>query len=286
MVLDPTKQRKIKNYKSGIYTMIIFMVLSLINVFSYTFNGEYYLFSSYVSLVIIDTLVTASSSLIWVTLIITIVLLLPYLFCAIFARKRYGFMIAGLVLISLDTALLLFDVISLAITESDASYLGAFAFDVIFHALAVVDLAIAVGSKDAVKYMKEGYRNANESKPLTTQVLPNGETVPVLQDNDGAEGAYGADGVDENRQIVITRKKSFYGCVATFDVIIDGVLVGKIKNGASLTVMVSSDAHALSVCFQNGSSELLQITSGTSDRHYVVTPVMKMSGAFIKIDEE
>lgn len=284
MVLDPTKQKKVKYYKSGIYTMIAFMVFSLINVFSYTFSGNYYIFSSYLSLVIIDALVTVSSSLIWLALIITIVLLLPYLFCAIFARKHYGFMIAGLVLISFDTALLLFNVISLAVTKGDAVYLGFFAFDIIFHALAVVDLAIAVGSKDAVKHMKENYRNASESTPLTTQVLPNGETVPVLQDNDCAD-CNGAS-TDENRQIVITRKKSFYGCVATFDVIIDGVVVGKIKNGASLTVMVSSDAHALSVCFQNGSSELLQITSGASDRHYVITPVMKMSGAFIKIDEE
>lgn len=280
MALDPIKQKKIKKYRNGIVAIILFAAFSVANVFAYAFLDQVYLFSSYFTLILIDVLLSASQSLLWVALISTLVLLAPHVICAIFARKHYGFMIAALVLISLDTTLVAIDLVM--------SYSSLMLINLICHIAIIVDIIVAVCNKNAVAYMKEArYLNANASKPLSTTVTPDGQTIPVLLDGDADSlGGSACSEIEQKRQVVVSRKASFMAAFANFEVIIDGVVVGTLKNGGTLTVLISTDAHALYVRFSSGQSELLQITSGTDDKHYVVTPVMKFSSTYIKIDEE
>lgn len=280
MALDPIKQKKIKKYRNGIVAIILFAAFSVANVFAYAFLDQVYLFSSYLTLILIDVLLSASQSLLWVALISTLVLLAPHVICAIFARKHYGFMIAALVLVSLDTTLVAIDLVM--------SYSPLMLINLICHIAIIVDIIVAICNKNAVAYMKEArYLNANASKPLSTTVTPDGQTIPVLLDGDtDSLGGSACSEIEQKRQVVVSRKNSFMAAFANFEVIIDGVVVGTLKNGGTLTVLISVDAHALYVRFSNGQSELLQITSGTDDKHYVVTPVMKFSSTYIKIDEE
>ncbi len=281
--MDPTKQKKISRYKSGIYAIILFAALSLINVFMLTFAGSYFLFSSYVSVLVIAILTEISQDFIWIALVITIILLIPYVICAIFAKKHFGFMITALILVGIDTLLLVGDMIlSAAAGVFDTSFI----MNLVFHVLAVIELILAVMSKDAVKFMKEGPSVNSVPDSVKTEVLPSGETVSVLEDTVvGSDNEVIDETSTEKRRITVNRKKCFYASMVKFDVVIDGVVVGTLKNGQSLSVMVSTGAHALYVQFSNGNSDVLQIPAQAVDKTYELKPVARAMDAFIEITE-
>lgn len=279
--MDSIEQKKIKNYKNGIGAIIIFAVLSVVNVFSYAFTGTYFLFSSYISLIVTSVLVDISGGV--VAIIVSLILVAPYVVCAILARKRPWVMIAALVLVSIDTVVLLLDVLS----TMNAEIIAGSIIDMICHAIVIVELVIAVVNKGAVKLMEEAKLNAMSfPDQITTEVLSDGQTVTVLNDacvssesdNDSALA-------NIKRSVTVTRKKAFAAAFAKFGVVLDGVEVAKLKNGESTTIMVSGCSHAFCVQFANGNSDYLQIPAGTEDKAYLLTPVMKMSSFYIQIDE-
>lgn len=278
--MDPMKQKKINRYKGGISTIIVFVLFSFVNVFLIAFMDKYYLFSSYLSALIILILTELSQSYVWIAMVITLILLVPYIICAVFAKKHYGFMIAAAVFLSLDTLLLGGDMI----LSLDYGVDGGLIINLLFHIAAVVELIMAIVSKDAVKFMKEAKISAiNAPDSVKTEVLPDGETVSVLQDTVTDDGD--TDDSIQTRRLTITRKKTFYASMVKFDVIIDGVLVGTLKNGQSLTVMASSRAHALYVQLQNGNSDVLQIPAQAMDKTYELKPIAKPNEAYIQITE-
>lgn len=297
--MDPvTRQQKIRKYKDGTYALWLFAGLSIVNVFLITYLDSYFLFSSHILTLVISVLKDLTE--VYVNLIVALIFMIPCVICAIFSSKRYGFMIAGLVLISLDTLFLVSDVIMTLSYEA----LRAYAFDIVFHVAAIVVIAIALKNKDAIKLMKAGFNeNVNVPDSLTSEVLPSGETVMVLDDTDVVttettetqnEGAFSeytsasekedAD-KDKKRLITIIRPKNFYACLVKFEVVVDGVVVGILRNGGLLKVMLSNEAHALYVQVSNGNSEMLQITSGDQDKSYSIKPVAKAMGMYIEISE-
>ncbi len=295
--MDPvTKQRKIRNYKNGIAALWLFAALSIINVFALTYTGSYYVFSSYLLALVVSVLKDLTE--IYVSLIVAIVFMAPIVACAIFSRKRYGFMIAGLILVSLDTLLLLVDVLM----TFDAAVFAEYILNIVCHAAAIVELAIAVKDRDAVKVMGSAFNeNVNLPDSVTTEVLPSGETVSVIDDTDSGNADLNGDDIfgeafdddlpqendakDKKRLVTITRPKNFLAAFVKFEVVIDGVVVGTLKNGGLLKVMLSSGAHALYVQFANGNSDMLQITSGDQDKNYSIKPVAKAMSTHIEIYE-
>lgn len=279
--MDSIEQKKIKNYKNGITAIIIFAALSVINVFSYAFTGTYFLFSSYVSLLVNAVLVELD--FVGVAIVVSLIIVAPYVVFAILARKRPWAMIASLALVAIDTLFLLLDVL----LTMDIKVIVSNIVDIICHGIIIVELVIAVVNKGAVKLMEEAKLNAMSfPDQITTEVLSNGQTVTVLNDacvssesdNDSALA-------NIKRSVTVTRKKAFAAAFAKFGVVLDGVEVAKLKNGESATIMVSGCSHAFCVQFANGNSDYLQIPAGTDDKSYLLTPVMKATSFYIQIDE-
>ena len=48
-------------------------------------------------------------------------------------------------------------------------------------------------------------------------------------------------------KLTLTRKKNFVGCLVKFDIYIDDVKVGKIKNGETVTLDVDAGSHKISI---------------------------------------
>ncbi len=53
--------------------------------------------------------------------------------------------------------------------------------------------------------------------------------------------------ISSTYKLILRRKKAFAGWAATFDIYIDNVLVGKVKNGQTIELEVSSGVHQISV---------------------------------------
>ena len=69
----------------------------------------------------------------------------------------------------------------------------------------------------------------------------NGENfnqVNVVNNNGGGVATY---------KLVLNRKKNFVACLVKFDIIIDGVKVGKIKNGQVVELNVTAGNHTISI---------------------------------------
>lgn len=289
--MDPVlRQRKIRNYKNGIFTLWLFAALSIINVFTITYTGNYFLLSSYLLSLVVFVLKDLTE--VYVSLIVAVIFMAPCIVCAIFSRKRYGFLIAGLVIVSLDTLLLVSDVIATFTYDTLKYYI----FDVVLHIAAIAELSIAIKDREAVKLMKVGF-NENDRIPdsVTHKVLPSGEIVLVLDDTDIETDDRVSDAInngnsefgekDKKRLITITRPKTFFVLFVKFEVVIDGVVVGTLKNGGLLKIMLSTEAHALYVQFAKGNSDMLQITSGEQDKNYSIKPVQRAMDMYIEIYE-
>lgn len=105
-----------------------------------------------------------------------VVIVVLYLLCWIFSKKKVGWLITALVLFSIDTVVMfvMFDGIN-----SDSI------FDILFHALIIVELAMGISAHYKLKKMPvtvvtaEGYENINEV--VTEPVAPQNQYVENVQ---------------------------------------------------------------------------------------------------------
>lgn len=280
--MDINEQKKIKRYKNGITSLWVFAVLSIVNVFMYATSKSYFVFSSSIAIFISGVLVELGAF--GVAVIASLILIAPYVVCAVLAKKRAGAMIIALILASVDTLVLVGDVL----LSGDVLAMVTSIPDLVFHVILLVELLLAVQSKDAVKLMEEE-KLRGESLPdqVKTEVLPDGQIVTVLEDTDVFSDVQNDSALaNVKRKITITRKKAYVNGGLKFGVVMDGVEVVQLKNGATVDIMVSGSTHAFCIQLQNYNSNYLQIPAGTEDRAYVVTHISKwFSPCEIRIDE-
>ena len=118
-------QRKYNNCRAELLVVLIF---TIVNLFAATFADRYFLFSATIPMLLplFSAGITAdpelmaemglvaedTTALLIVSLVIGLILTLPYLFCWIFSKKRVGWMVAALVFFGIDCLFLLvtFDV--------------------------------------------------------------------------------------------------------------------------------------------------------------------------------
>ena len=118
-----------RKYASSRANLWLVVITSLLNLFFIAFNNSYFLFSPSMPPLFVElTLLEAGEagvemSALVVPFILGIVLTLPYLLCAIFAKKHVGWMIAALVFFSIDCIYLV------AMYE-----LTSIIIDILFHA--------------------------------------------------------------------------------------------------------------------------------------------------------
>lgn len=139
-----------QKYASSRYDLLIIVIFSVVNMIALLTGGVYFLFSAHVPTILIaigSAMVEegAENSVMIVCIVVAAILILPYLLCWLFSKKRPGWMIAALVLFSLDTAVLLIDFL----IYFDISLI----FDIIIHGLAIWYLARGVKAGLALKNM-------------------------------------------------------------------------------------------------------------------------------------
>ena len=120
--LTPRGEAQMKYNRSRVNLLIV-LIFTAVNLFSLTFGNTYFLFSATLPMLFPATAAEMAadpaymaemglaaedvSIFIAVGLVIGLLMTVPYLLCWIFSKKRVGWMVAALVLFSLDTLFLL-----------------------------------------------------------------------------------------------------------------------------------------------------------------------------------
>lgn len=166
-------QRKYNNCRANLLLVVLFTV---INLFSVTFGDTYFLFSATLPMLFPATMAELAADteymasmgllpedgtiLIIVGMVIGLIITVPYLLCWIFSKKRPGWMVAALVLFSIDCLLL--------ITMYN---LGDVIIDLLIHAWVMFYLITGVMHGFKLKKMPE-----DEPLPEFGETVAEGET--------------------------------------------------------------------------------------------------------------
>ena len=214
--------RKIQSAK---ISLILFIALSVVNIFFIYFLERYFYFSSYFSTTLISygtylALETGIEELMFVFGTIAVLSLLPYILCFIFFKKHPAWAIVATVLASLDTLLLIMD-IPLYLELGDFSIFP----DLIFHAVIVIELA--VGIKAVITKRKDDAAAAALAEEIASDI-----TDTVTEDSEGAAETEVSEAEPVGtRTVTVTRKKAFSGCAVAMKIFVGDTLVLTLKNG-------------------------------------------------------
>ena len=246
-------------FKNARISLLAVLIFSFVNVFTIIFTDTYFLFSSYIT-----SVVTATGAVFYIesgenaifliaTILVSVITLLPYLFCYLFGKKHNGWLIAALALFAIDTAILLiFTIEALAVGEITGI------MDIVLHIYVLVTLAQGVSAGAKLK------ANANSGE----QAEENGAQNQAVFENANAnqqEVAFNPEMATVSRTITLTRKKSFYGCAVKFDCLVDGVKLDTLANGKTVSIQIDGNAHQLVVKGGMVVSKMLVIPEGTEN---------------------
>lgn len=250
-------------YNNSRLSILLLFIFSVINIFSISTLGTYFLFSAYLPQVLIS-LAYLDPSLTPVMVILSILYILPYLLCYIFSKKKAGWMIAALVLFSVDSLFFLIDL---------PAYLAAgevsFLIDLFFRIYVLASLII-------------GVVNRKQAVSVANGVQENAANENV---NQGSETEGNVDFYDTTRQLTMHRKKKFVGCAVAILVYANGKELGKLKNGQTETFTVPARAFHLRVAFSNGLSDnSIEIAAGESPIAYEVVPKMGFTANVLELN--
>ena len=241
-------------YKQAKGSLLAIILFSLVNLFAITFTDSYFLFSAYFTQLFGYMAWAAAEEavmgLAFVFIFIGALTLVPYLLCFIFAKKRYGWLIAALVMFSLDTLLLLIDSIG-AFAAGDISYL----LDLVFHAYALYALGSAIAAGKQAKKINE--------EVATTEAVTEKSAELTL----------------ERRKVVIEREKKFTGCAVAFVCYVDGKETVAVKNGETVEINIDGNAHELAVMIgKTGRADSIQLREGLSTVYVKLSVKSSLSG--------
>lgn len=257
-------ETKYKNMRLMLLSTLILSALNCITVFAL---DMFYYFSAYLPFVLVAVgkvflEEVANGEIVFVVYTaLAVIMLIPYLLCYIFSKKHVGWMIAGLVIFSVDTGFLLVDLIT--------GFNVTLAICMVFHVYIIVTLALGIKYGLKVKQERE---NA---------------TVDATADAYGPEGAYmpQADGsyapaeespyANVRRTVTVIRKKAFVGAAVALYCYAGSTQVCTLKNGKSADFEATGDTFILRAGTSNGLvTGEIQIPAGTENLTYEVS--MKM----------
>ena len=250
-------------YNNSRLSILLLFIFSVINIFSISTLGTYFLFSAYLPQVLIS-LAYLDPSLTPVMVILSIIYILPYLLCYIFSKKKAGWMVAALVLFSVDSLVFLIDFFAY-LAAGDLSFI----IDLIFRIYVLASLIIGVVNRKQAVLAANGVQEnaANENV------------------NQGSETEGNVDFYDTTRQLTIQRKKKFVGCAVAILVYANGKELGKLKSGQTETFTVPAHSFHLRVAFSNGLSDnSIEIAAGESPIAYEVVPKMGFTANVLELN--
>ena len=250
-------------YNNSRQSILLLFIFSVINIFSISTLGTYFLFSAYLPQVLIS-LAYLDPSLTPVMVILSILYILPYLLCYIFSKKKAGWMIAALVLFSVDSLFFLID-LPAYLAAGDLSFI----IDLIFRIYVLASLII-------------GVVNRKQAVSVANGVQENAANENV---NQGSETEGNVDFYDTTRQLTVHRKKKFVGCAVAILVYANGKELGKLKSGQTETFTVPARTFHLRVAFSNGLSDnSIEIAAGESPIAYEVVPKMGFTANVLELN--
>ena len=250
-------------YNNSRQSILLLFIFSVINIFSISTLGTYFLFSAYLPQVLIS-LAYLDPSLTPVMVILSILYILPYLLCYIFSKKKAGWMVAALALFSVDSLVFLIDFFAY-LAAGDLSFI----IDLIFRIYVLASLIIGVVNRKQAMLAANGVQEnaANENV------------------NQGSETEGNVDFYDTTRQLTIQRKKKFVGCAVAILVYANGKELGKLKSGQTETFTVPARTFHLRVAFSNGLSDnSIEIAAGESPIAYEVVPKMGFTANVLELN--
>lgn len=250
-------------YNNSRLSILLLFIFSVINIFTISTLGTYFLFSAYLPQVLIS-LAYLDPSLTPVMVILSILYILPYLLCYIFSKKKAGWMVAALVLFSVDSLFFLIDLFAY-LAAGDLSFI----IDLIFRIYVLASLII-------------GVVNRKQAVSVANGVQENAANENV---NQGSETEGNVDFYDTTRQLTVHRKKKFVGCAVAILVYANGKELGKLKNGQTETFTVPARTFHLRVAFSNGLSDnSIEIAAGESPIAYEVVPKMGFTANVLELN--
>ncbi|MBO5457485.1 MAG: hypothetical protein J6A24_00810 [Clostridia bacterium] len=250
-------------YNNSRLSILLLFIFSVINIFTISTLGTYFLFSAYLPQVLIS-LAYLDPSLTPVMVILSILYILPYLLCYIFSKKKAGWMVAALVLFSVDSLFFLIDLFAY-LAAGDLSFI----IDLIFRIYVLASLII-------------GVVNRKQAVSVANGVQENAANENV---NQGSETEGNVDFYDTTRQLTVHRKKKFVGCAVAILVYANGKELGKLKSGQTETFTVPARTFHLRVAFSNGLSDnSIEIAAGESPIAYEVVPKMGFTANVLELN--
>ena len=146
-------------YEGGRSFLLMISALSVINLVTIVVNGSYFVFSSYVTQMIAAVGAEwyyMTGKIVWPLLLgaLGLISIAPYFLCYFLSKKRVGWMIAAMVLFSIDSLLFLLGIL--------AYFDTSLVLDLVFRTWALVSIILAV---------VEGIKRKNEPEPTTEGLL-------------------------------------------------------------------------------------------------------------------
>lgn len=169
-------------YEGGRSFLLMICALSVINLITIVVNGSYFVFSSYVTQIIAAIgaeLYYTTEKIVWPLLLgaVGLISILPYFLCYFLSKKRVGWMIAAMVLFSIDSLLFLLGLV--------AAFDTSLALDFIFRTWALVSIILAV---------VDGVKRKKQPEPTTEDLLIHtDEAAGLVATEDGQSPENGPD---------------------------------------------------------------------------------------------
>ena len=253
--LSPASASKAK-YLNARLALLIVVITSLVTIVTVILNQTYFLFSAYITqlLMIVGYELTAESGdslYLIVTVVLSVISVIPLLLCYIFSKKKVGWMIAALVIYGLDSLLFWGDFIAMLMYGEFSAII-----DCIFRIYVIVMLVLAV------KYGRQMAKEAAEAQ----------SSAPAAETSEEY-----ADTFCTQRALTVTRKKAFTGAAVAVVVFENGKEICRLKNGKTATVYVTGNEFELSAAttnsFVQGSAK---VPAGETSLNYVISLKMGM----------
>ena len=244
----------VRRYRRARGSLLAMMIFTVINtVIAATGSYTYYVFSDYLAYycALYGRAFYEESGGMSAYLVVgcgaAALILVPYLLCWIFSKKRRGWLIAALVLFSIDTALVIWD----AIGFMEFSYL----LDVVMHIWLIVELVLAIrAGKEAIAEM-----NAPKTAPdaefhdASTGELPDTTALGMPQEERKyrvvVEAMYGSHTVQMRRSYGLT------------ELVIDGRLYGKREGVTEMPYRLTArvDGHEIATALLPNNLQTIEV---------------------------
>lgn len=249
-----------RRYVSGRTTLLSIFVLSIVNMAA-AFANFQFLYSSFFSNVLTQIGIgiyqeTGAFFPVIICCAIGLIAIVPYLLAYIFSKKHFGWMIAGLVIASLDLVLLLGWTLLIIVT---GGFYASVILDIIVHIFVEVELVLAVVG------------GAKAKKEPDLPAAPEEKPADVIAEDAG----------EACRTIKVVRAKKLYGCAFPVIVSLDGRAALVLANGKSGELKLGSGTHSLLFTYQNAEGVNVRVPEGEEDITYECSLKTGMTAASV-----